>query len=144
MSVAFSTSAARRIVATLFITQSLGSAALIANATVNPIRLMQRFGRRWGLAIGFFAGCIGMVIGGVAIVAHIFPLFLLGLLLIGAARGALDQSRYAAADAPPARSARSPGRRWSLLAATCLASWGPTRWLGQCGAGFCCLCSPVC
>jgi MFS family permease len=139
MSIAYSRSAARRITWTLFITQSLGSAALIANATVNPIvgaelsgrdalaglpstllligaataaqpagRLMQRVGRRWGLALGFFVGLAGMIVGGVAIVAHSFMLFLLGLLLIGAARGAVDQSRYAAADAQlPDRRARA-------------------------------------
>jgi MFS family permease len=53
----------------------------------------------WGLALSFFIGSVGMLIGGSAIVAHSFVLFLLGLLLIGAARGAIDQSRYAAADA---------------------------------------------
>lgn len=122
--------AARRITAILFVAQSLGSAALIANATVNPIvgaalsrrdalaglpgtllligaasaaypsaRLMERVGRRWGLALGFSVGSAGMMIGGAAIVLHSFAAFLLGLLLIGAARGAVDQSRYAAADA---------------------------------------------
>jgi MFS family permease len=139
MSVAYSAGAARRITWTLFVAQSLGSAALIANATVNPIvgaqlsgsdvlaglpsmllllgaasaaqpagHLMQRVGRRWGIALGFFIGLTGMVISGVAIVAHSFALFLLGLLLIGGARGAVDQSRYAAADAQiPERRARA-------------------------------------
>lgn len=126
----------QRIASILFITQSLGSAALISNATVNPIigaklggsdvlagvpgtllligaasaaypagLLMQRFGRRPGLALGFLLGSIGMCIGGYAVVAQSFMLFLLGLLLIGGARGAVDQSRYAAADAnlPEAR-----------------------------------------
>ena len=131
--------ASRRIVTTLFITQCLGSAALIANSTVNPIvgtklsgrdelaglpgtllligaataapwagRLMSRWGRRWGLALGFFVGALGMTVGGIAIVAHIYLLFLAGLMLIGAARGAVDQSRYAAADAQiPERRARA-------------------------------------
>lgn len=130
MTLSYSPRVARRAVTTLFVAQCLGSAALIANATVNPIvgaelsgrddlaglpgtllligaavaapwagRLMQRSGRRRGLALGFFVGAVGMVVGAVAIVAHIFPLFLLGLLLIGGARGAVDQSRYAAADA---------------------------------------------
>ena len=126
----------QRIAQILFITQSLGSAALISNATVNPIigvklsqnevlagvpgtllligaalasypagELMQRLGRRPGLALGFMIGALGMAIGGYAIVVHSFAIFLLGLLLIGAARGAVDQSRYAAADAnlPEAR-----------------------------------------
>src|SRR5215211_6490593 len=126
MSLTYTPAAARRIVTTLFITQCFGSAALIANAIVNATlsgrddlaglpgtllligaasaapwagRLMQRQGRRPGLALGFFVGMAGMVIGGGAIVIHSFVLFLLGLLLIGAARGAVDQSRYAAADA---------------------------------------------
>jgi MFS family permease len=139
MTVAYSAGAARRITWTLFVAQSLGSAALIANATVNPIigaqlsgsdalaglpstllllgaasaaqpagYLMQRVGRRWGIALGFFIGLAGMIIGGMAIVAHSFVLFLLGLLLIGGARGAVDQSRYAAADAQlPERRARA-------------------------------------
>ena len=120
----------QRIAQILFITQSLGSAALISNATVNPIigsklgggdvlagvpgtllligaavasypagMLMQRVGRRPGLALGFLVGSLGMGIGGYAIIAQSFTIFLLGLLLIGAARGAVDQSRYAAADA---------------------------------------------
>jgi MFS family permease len=139
MTTSYSTAAARRIIATLFIAQSLGAAALIANATVNPIvgtklsgrddlaglpgtllllgaasaahpagRLMERLGRRWGLALGFGTGLAGMIIGGAAIVAQSFTLFLLGLLLIGAARGAVDQSRYAAADAQlPQRRAKA-------------------------------------
>src|SRR5690349_7389594 len=139
MSITYTSNAARRIVTTLFITQCLGSAALIANATVNAIvgatlsgrddlaglpgtllligaaaaapwagRLMQRQGRRPGLALGFFVGMAGMIISGSAIITHSFALFLLGLLLIGAARGAVDQSRYAAADAQiPDRRARA-------------------------------------
>src|SRR5262245_66685399 len=126
MDVTYSAKAARRITWTLFVTQSLGSAALIANATVNPIvgaklsgsdalaglpstllllgaasaaqpagKLMQRMGRRWGLALGFFLGTLGMIVGGIAIVTHLFALFLLGLLLIGGARGAVGPRRYA-------------------------------------------------
>jgi MFS family permease len=139
MTLSYSASAARRITWTLFAAQSLGSAALIANATVNAIvgvelsgnqgyagvpgtllligaagiapfagRLMQRIGRRWGLALGFFIGAFGMLLGGLAIAIHSFLLFLAALLLIGAARGAVDQSRYAAADANiPSQRARA-------------------------------------
>jgi MFS family permease len=128
--ISYSPKVARRIVAALFASQCLGSAALIANATVNSIvgaklsgrddlaglpgtlvlfgaaaaapwagRLMQRWGRRPGLALGFFIGLVGMALSGMAIIVSNFPLFLLGLLLVGGARGAVDQSRYAAADA---------------------------------------------
>jgi MFS family permease len=139
MTTSYNSASARRIVTVLFITQCLGSAALIANATVNAIvganlsgrddlaglpgtlllvgaagaapwagRLMQRWGRRPGLALGFIVGMAGMIVGGLAIVIHSFALFLLGLLLIGGARGAVDQSRYAAADAQiPDRRARA-------------------------------------
>lgn len=136
---AYTPGAARRITTILFVAQSIGSAALIANAAVNSIvgatlsgqdalaglpgtllligaaaaaypsaRLMERFGRRPGLALGFAVGCGGMLVGGAAIVLGSFAAFLLGLLLIGAARGAVDQSRYAAADAQiPERRARA-------------------------------------
>jgi MFS family permease len=120
----------RRIMLTLFVSQSLASAAFVANATINPIvgadlsgepglaglpgtllligaacaaypagRLIQRAGWRPGLTSGLITGLLGMVIGGVAIATHSFGLFLIGLLLIGMARGVTDQSRYAAADA---------------------------------------------
>ncbi len=132
---------ARTISATLLITQSLASAGLIANATINPIigeqlsgqaalagvpgtllllgaassaypagQFMQRAGRRPGLALGFAVGAIGMVIGGAAVVIHSFLLFLLGLALIGVSRGAIDQARYAAADA------QTPERRSRAIA----------------------------
>jgi MFS family permease len=132
MSTIYSAGAARRITATLFVTQSLASAALIANTTVSSIlgkelsgqpalaglpgtllligaalaaypagQLMQRAGRRPGLGLGFLVGFSGMLVAGAAVVVHDFLLFLLGLLLIGAARGAVDQSRYAAADVHP-------------------------------------------
>jgi MFS family permease len=125
-------SAARRVTAVLFVSQSLASAALIANGTVNAIvgaelsgrqelaglpstlmlagaataaypagRFMQRFGRRWGLSLGFLLGLLGMLVDGLAIIQLSFPLFLFGLLLLGMARGIIDQSRYAAADAVP-------------------------------------------
>lgn len=139
MSIAYSSRAARRITWTLFVTQSLALAAVIANSTVNPIigaqlsgqdalaglpstlmlvgaasaaypagRLMERAGRRGGLALGFFFGLVGMLIAGAAVVGHSFAGFLAGMLLIGSARGAFDQSRYAAADAQlPERRAKA-------------------------------------
>jgi len=71
-------------------------------------RFMQRFGRRPGLALGFLIGTIGMLLSGTGVVFGSFPLFLLGVVLVGGARGAADQSRYAAADTrPPAQRARA-------------------------------------
>lgn len=123
---------ARRLTATLFATQSMASAGLIASITVMPIigtrlsgneslaglpitlmlagaatiaypagRFMQQFGRRPGLALGFLLGLAGMLIDAGAVVLQSFWLFLLGLLVIGMARGITDQSRYAAADTVP-------------------------------------------
>lgn len=129
----------RRIIGALFVTQSLASAAFIANIAVNAIvgaqlsgndalaglpatlmlagaalsaypagRAMQRFGRRPGLTVGMLLGLAGMLIDGVAVISHSFWLFLVGLFLVGMARGITDQSRYAAADAvSPARRARA-------------------------------------
>src|SRR5262245_24589729 len=71
-------------------------------------RFMQRFGRRPGLALGFLIGTIGMLLSGAGVVFGSFMLFLLGVTLVGSARGATDQSRYAAADTqPPAQRARA-------------------------------------
>ncbi|NJN18490.1 MAG: MFS transporter [Oscillochloris sp.] len=124
--------ATRRITATLFASQSLASAAIIAAFTVSAIiivdlsgteasaglpstltlagaafaaypagRMMQRFGRRIGLSLGFLFGLVGMGLGAVAVLLPSFVVFLFGLLFIGVARGFVDQSRYAAADAAP-------------------------------------------
>lgn len=124
--------ATRWITGVLFVSQSLASAAFIANTAVNAIvgvelsgqealaglpstlmlagaamsaypagRFMQRFGRRFGLASGFLGGLIGMAVDGLAVITRSFALFLLGLLILGVARGITDQSRYAAADAAP-------------------------------------------
>src|SRR5690349_14671562 len=71
-------------------------------------RFMQRHGRRLGLAIGFLVGTGGMLVSGLGVALSSFPLFLLGVTLLGAARGAADQSRYAAADTqPPLQRARA-------------------------------------
>lgn len=122
--------ATRRIIAALFVTQSLASAAVIANIAVNAIagaqlsgndalaglpatlmlagaalsaypagRAMQRFGRRPGLIAGMLLGLAGMLVDGIAVLSHSFLLFLGGLFIVGMARGIIDQSRYAAADA---------------------------------------------
>lgn len=65
-------------------------------------RVMNRFGRRIGLSLGYVAGIGGGLIAGAAVIANNFALFLGGMFLLGAARATSDQSRYAAADVSPA------------------------------------------
>ncbi len=132
MSADYTPSVGRRLIAILFLSQSLASAGLIAVFTVNAIvgaklsgneglaglpgmvlqvggalmaypagRFMQRYGRRPGLFLGFLLGAIAMLIGGFAIAASNFGLFLIALTMMGASRGVIDQGRYAAADAQP-------------------------------------------
>ncbi len=72
-----------------------------ATAAYPAGRLMARLGRRPGLTLGFAFGMFGMMVSGAAIMSSSFWLFLCGLALIGAARGIVDQARYAAADAQP-------------------------------------------
>jgi MFS family permease len=65
-------------------------------------RVMNRFGRRIGLSLGYLAGIAGSIVAGLAVIAGNFALFLGGMFLLGAARATSDQSRYAAADVSPA------------------------------------------
>lgn len=65
-------------------------------------RVMNRFGRRIGLSLGYAVGIVGGIIAGLAVIASTFALFLLGMMLLGAARATSDQARYAAADVSPA------------------------------------------
>lgn len=61
-------------------------------------RLMDRYGRRAGLCIGFLVGVLGAGLGAFALIAFVpFALFLAHALM-GMSRGALDQGRFAAAD----------------------------------------------
>jgi MFS family permease len=62
-------------------------------------RIVPRLGWRQALAVGFVLAAIGMGISAGAIIIHSFALFLIGLVLTGGARGFVDLSRYAAADA---------------------------------------------
>lgn len=59
---------------------------------------MERIGRRLGLAAGQAVGVVGAGIAGGAVVAGSFPLFLVGLALMGTARAAVDLGRFAAAE----------------------------------------------
>lgn len=123
----------KKIVGTLFASQSLFSASVILIFTVSSIeavrlaganaqwagvpstisliasalisypigRLMDVAGRRVGLALGHILGMIGAFTAAGAIVWESLPLYLLGVFVLGLARGPLELSRYAAADASP-------------------------------------------
>jgi MFS family permease len=135
-------STSNRLFYTLFIAQSLFSAAQIAIftlITIVAVRLaatetvaglpsstvtfsqafaafpiavvMGRYGRRFGLVLGYLTGMAGGVLGVVAIVGGVFPLLLVSAALMGMARAAVDQSRFAVGDMfPEAERARMIGR----------------------------------
>jgi len=130
---ALSASLIRRITATLFVAQGLALAALLASTTIASItgtelggepaaglpsaftliggalaaypagRVMGRFGRRIGLSAGYGVGIVGGLIAGSGVIARLLPVFLLGMIFLGAARAVSDQARYANADVYPAK-----------------------------------------
>jgi MFS family permease len=59
---------------------------------------MERIGRRGGLALGQVIGVIGSVIAMGAVIGRSFSFFLVGLVLVGIARSAVDLGRFAAAE----------------------------------------------
>jgi MFS family permease len=59
---------------------------------------MERIGRRGGLALGQIIGVIGSVIAMSAVVDRSLPFFLMGLVLVGMARSAVDLGLFAAAE----------------------------------------------
>ncbi len=88
-------------------------------------RLMDRRGRRAGLAVAYAIGTGGAIVTVLAAAMRSAPLLLLGLLLFGGASTGNYQTRYAAADLPsPARR----GRHIALIlwAATIGAVLGPS------------------
>lgn len=62
---------------------------------------MERFGRRVGMVFGLLAGLIGTLLAAMAVGIVSFPLFLTGIAISGAARAALQLSRFAAAEVHP-------------------------------------------
>ncbi|TMV46836.1 MFS transporter [Paenibacillus mesophilus] len=71
-------------------------------------RLSQRYGRRSGLAIGFFAGGIGAIGVVLAAVSHSIVLLFASLLLYGAGTATNLQARYAGSDlAKPTQRAKA-------------------------------------
>jgi MFS family permease len=72
--------------------------------------LMDRIGRRSGLAMGYLLATLGAVIAAVAITWSAFAALCLGAGMIGMGRGAGLQARFAAAEIqPPDRQARAIG-----------------------------------
>jgi MFS family permease len=80
--------------ATVVLGAALGSTLLSA--------LMARRGRRQGLVLGYLIGVLGAVVATAAVVTRVFPLLLVGTVLIGFGNTANQLSRYAAADMFPA------------------------------------------
>ncbi|MFN8444257.1 MAG: MFS transporter [Caldilineaceae bacterium] len=88
--------------------------------------LMDKLGRRLGIAMGFAMSVLGMVVCVLAIGQGSFVGFCLGALMNGMGRGTGEQSRYAAADVSlPERSASAVG--WIVFAGTIGSVAGP--WL---------------
>jgi MFS family permease len=64
-------------------------------------RLMNHAGRRIGLSAGYLIGIFGGLVAGFGVIGLSLPVFLMGMLLLGASRAVSDQARYAAADVSP-------------------------------------------
>lgn len=85
---------------------------------------MERFGRRRALAFGQVIGVVGSVIATAAVVERSFIFFLIGLLLVGVARSAVDLGRFAAAEVHlPAERGRAISK--VVLGSTVGAIFGP-------------------
>lgn len=73
-------------------------------------RLMDRSGRRPGLALGYGLAVVGAVLGMAGVMVRSFPLMLAGMALFGIANTSNLLARYAAADVSPgARRGRAMG-----------------------------------
>ncbi len=107
--------------APVLVTQMIGSAALAGIGTsitglsrliiAYPIgRLTDTYGRKAGVILGLLLVGLGASITGVAAILENFPIFLLGILIMGLGTGAVQQLRVAAADMfPPNRRAEGLG-----------------------------------
>jgi MFS family permease len=73
----------------------------VAFASIGIGLAMDRVGRRWGLGIGFAAGIVGGVVCVAGIITQSFLIFLVGLVLLGIARAAMQMSRFTAAEVHP-------------------------------------------
>ena len=72
-----------------------------ALASVPLARLMARFGRRPGLALGFGVAVLGSALAMAGVLVRSFPLLLLGMGLFGIGNTSTLLARYAAADVSP-------------------------------------------
>src|SRR5215510_8842137 len=79
--------------------------------------LMNRFGRRPGLALGYGLAVVGALLGMLGVVSLSFALLLAGMVLFGIANTANLLARYAAADVSPGA---QRGRAMGLIV------WGST------------------
>ena len=98
----------------------LPGASVVLGAAIGAPTLsfvMTRTGRRTGLVSGYAVGILGALLAVAALVLHVFPLLLLGTVLIGFANSANTLSRYVASDLVPF------ARRASALS---LVVWGAT------------------
>lgn len=80
-------------------------------------RLMSHRGRRIGLTAGYVISVLGALVAASGVIAHSFPAFLTGTVLIGFGNSANQLSRYVAADL------YEPSRRASALG---VVVWGAT------------------
>lgn len=87
-------------------------------------QLMDRIGRRRGLAMGFLLGITGTLLAGWAVVIRSLPLFLVGMLCLGLNRGTNDLGRYAAAEANPLHK-RARAISWVVFGGTVGSVAGP-------------------
>jgi MFS family permease len=96
----------------------VGLGALGAALASWPLsRLMGRFGRRPGLALGYGVAVAGALLGMTGVLAGSFTLFLVGMTLFGVSNTSNLLARYAAADITPAH---ARGRAMGLIV------WGST------------------
>jgi MFS family permease len=86
--------------------------------------LMDRIGRRNGLSVGYFIGTVGMGLSVMAIMQASYLWFLVGALLVGAARASAEQSRFVAAEVQPS-SQRARAMGLIVFAGTIGAIGGP-------------------
>jgi MFS family permease len=79
----------------------LGTAAFTTGAAIASIPLaafMRRRGRRPGLVVALVIGAVGSASAALGGELRVFPVFLIGMVAVGAGQAATLQSRYAAAD----------------------------------------------